>query len=112
MDVAPRADIVTTDLGGSYIATVGTSFTVDWPNDSVCLQVSADGTAWTNLWTPEQSPLMDEGWEFVEYTVPAGSADDRPTVYFRWGLGPTDASVAYGGWNIDDVQVVGDTIGN
>jgi subtilisin family serine protease len=86
--------------------------TVDWPNDSVCLQVSADGTAWTDLWTPEQSPLMDEGWKFVEYTVPAGSADDRPTVYFRWGLGPTDASVAYGGWNIDDVQVVGDTIGN
>lgn len=49
-------DIVTTDLGGSYIATAGTSFTVDWPNDSVCLQVSTDGTVGTDLWTPEQSP--------------------------------------------------------
>jgi hypothetical protein len=28
------------------------------------------------------------------------------------GLGPTNGSVSYGGWKIDDVQVTGDRIRN
>lgn len=86
--------------------------TIEWPKDRVCLQVSTDGAAWTDLWTPDQSPLLDEAWKFVEYVVPAGLADNQPAVYFRWGLGPTNASVVYGGWTIDDVQVIGDKIAN
>jgi hypothetical protein len=93
---------------------------IEWPNDRVCLQVSPDGAAWTDLWTPDQEPpthsgaagLVDESWTFVDYAVPAGLADDQPTVYFRWGLGPTNNSVAYGGWNLDDVQVTGERISN
>jgi hypothetical protein len=46
----------------------------------------------------------------VEYLVPASIGDDQPTLSFRWGIGPTDESVTYAGWNIDDVQVTGDTI--
>ncbi len=86
--------------------------TIEWPNDKACLQVSRDGVAWTDLWTPDRSPLMDEAWTFVDYAVPAGLGDDQPTVYFRWGLGPTNGSIAYGGWNLDDVQVTGDRIPN
>jgi len=86
--------------------------TIEWPNDRVRLQVSQDGVTWTDLWTPDRSPLMDEAWTFVDYAVPAGIGDDQPTVYFRWGLGPTNSSVAYGGWNLDDVQVTGERIAN
>ncbi len=86
--------------------------TIEWPNDQVCLQVSWDGVAWTDLWTPDQSPLMDEVWTFVDYAVPAGIGDEQPRLYFRWGLGPTNGSMAYGGWNLDNVQVTGDRISN
>ena len=34
-------------------------------------------------------------------------ADDVATVYVRWGTGPTDYSVSYPGWNIDDVEIWG-----
>lgn len=84
--------------------------TVDWPKDRVCLQVSKDGATWTDLWTPGASAVLDESWQFVSYAVPAEIGDDQPTVYFRWGLGPTNASINYGGWNIDDVQVTGDRL--
>ncbi len=86
--------------------------TIEWPKDRICLQVSTNGAVWTDLWTPDQAPVLDETWKFVEYVVPGGLADNQPTVYFRWGLGPTNASVVYGGWNIDDVQVTGEKIAN
>jgi hypothetical protein len=37
-------------------------------------------------------------------------ADDQPTVYIRWTMGPTDGSVTYPGWNIDDVSLLGDVM--
>jgi hypothetical protein len=35
-------------------------------------------------------------------------ANDQPTVYVRWGLGTTDYSVYYCGWNIDDISFTGE----
>jgi len=78
---------------------------VESPYDYACVQVSNDGVTWTDLWTTGQSHISDSAWQFVEYAVPAGLADGQSTVYFRWGLGPTDDWVTYPGWNIDDVQV-------
>jgi len=43
----------------------------------------------------------------VEYDISA-VADGQPTVYIRWVMGPTDGSVRYCGWNIDDVELLGD----
>jgi hypothetical protein len=83
---------------------------IESPGDYACLQVSNDGLTWTNLWTTDQAPVRDEAWQFIAYPVPASVAEDQPVVYFRWGLGPTNASVINGGWNIDDVQVTGDPI--
>ncbi|MBU0639752.1 MAG: hypothetical protein KKB50_12870 [Planctomycetes bacterium] len=37
----------------------------------------------------------------------SATADGQATVYVRWGLGPTDYSVTYCGWNIDDVTFTG-----
>jgi hypothetical protein len=83
---------------------------VESPYDYACVQVSNDGVSWTNLWTTGLSHVSDSSWQSVEYAVPAAVGDGQPTVYFRWGIGPTDEFVTYPGWNIDDVQVTGDQI--
>jgi subtilisin family serine protease len=83
---------------------------IEAPYDYACVQVSNDGATWTDLWTTGVSHISDGSWQFVEYAAPSTIGDDQPTVYFRWGLGPTDASVTCPGWNIDDVQVLGDRI--
>lgn len=82
---------------------------VESPYDYACTQVSNDGTTWTDLWTSGQSHISDSAWQFMEYAVPAGIADGQATVYFRWGMGPTDDWVTAPGWNLDDVQVTGES---
>jgi hypothetical protein len=83
---------------------------VEAPYDYADIQVSNDGTTWADLWTVGYSHISDSSWQLVEYKVPGSVADNQPTVYFRWGIGPTDDSITYAGWNIDDVQVAGDPI--
>ena len=36
-------------------------------------------------------------------------ANDQPTLYLRWIMGPTDQKWTYCGWNIDDVEIWGVT---
>ncbi|MEN6429177.1 MAG: S8 family serine peptidase [Phycisphaerales bacterium] len=84
--------------------------TVESPDDGACVQVSNDGATWTDLWVAGKPFVKDEAWQAVEYAVPPEIGDDQATVYFRWGFGPTDAVTNYGGWNIDDVQVAGESI--
>ncbi|MFH1718541.1 MAG: S8 family serine peptidase [Planctomycetota bacterium] len=83
---------------------------VESPYDYANIQVSNDGTTWMDLWTVGYSHISDDAWQFVEYMVRGSIAADQPTVYFRWGIGPTDDSVTCPGWNIDDVQVTGDRL--
>jgi len=83
---------------------------IEAPGDQASVQVSNDGVTWTDLWAAGDTAVLDEAWQFVDYVVPAGIADNRPNVYFRWGIGPTDGSLNNAGWNIDDVQITGDPI--
>jgi subtilisin family serine protease len=83
---------------------------VESPYDNANVQVSNDGSNWVDLWTVGYSHISDSTWQVVEYAIPASVADNQSTVYFRWGIGPTDDSITYPGWNIDDVQVAGDPI--
>lgn len=73
--------------------------------DKVRLQVSTDGVQWTTLWQ-NLSSLRKPGtsWERVVYDISA-IADGQPTVYIRWGLGPTNSSTSFCGWFIDDVEI-------
>ena len=50
--------------------------------------------------------IADYAWTLVTYDISA-VADNQPAVYLRWGMGPTDSSVTFPGWNIDDVSVTG-----
>ncbi|NQV35073.1 MAG: hypothetical protein HQ515_20430 [Phycisphaeraceae bacterium] len=83
---------------------------IEAPYDLAAIQVSNDAIQWTDLWASGQAHIADHTWQHVTYTVPDAVARDQATVYFRWSLGPTDATVTYPGWNLDDVMVSGDKI--
>ncbi len=83
---------------------------VEAPYDYACVQVSNDGATWTDLWTTGLSHISDSAWQYMEYAVPAQIGDGQSTLYFRWGMGPTDDWVTAPGWNLDDVQVTGQAI--
>jgi subtilisin-like proprotein convertase family protein len=77
--------------------------------DRATIEVSTNGTSWTEIWRNPAgfgNTIIDTSWNLVEYDISA-IADGASTLYIRWGMGPTDSSVTYSGWNIDDVQLVG-----
>jgi hypothetical protein len=73
--------------------------------DQASIQVSSNGITWTTIWTNPVGGLLDTSWQEVSYDVSAIA--DNAMVYIRWLMGPTDGSVQYGGWNIDDIQLTG-----
>jgi parallel beta-helix repeat protein len=74
--------------------------------DNASVEVSNDGFNWVTVWqNPTNSLLCDTQWVSVTYDISAIAAG-QPTVYIRWAMGPTDSSVAYPGWSIDDVKIV------
>lgn len=77
--------------------------------DHAKIQVSNDGTNWTDVWVNGAGNLADSSWVYCEYDISA-VADRQPTVLVRWCMGPTDFSNAYAGWNIDDVCLDGDLL--
>ncbi len=77
--------------------------------DHAKIQVSNNGTNWTDVWVNGEGNLADSSWVYCEYNISA-VADGQPTVFIRWCMGPTDFSAAYAGWNIDDVCLDGDLL--
>ncbi len=75
-------------------------------DDHASIAVSNDGSMWTTVWENGTSTVSDSSWVLKTYSL-SSSADNQATVYVRWGMGPTDGSTTYPGWNIDDVQVWG-----
>ena len=74
--------------------------------DHASFSVSTDGTAFTEVWAHNGSALIDSAWSLQSFDI-ASIADGQPAVYLRWTMGTTDSSVVYGGWNIDDIQILG-----
>jgi hypothetical protein len=70
------------------------------------VEASNDGSTWTTIW---QNPTAssDNAWLSMRYNISA-VADNQPTVYIRWVMGPTTSTATtYPGWNVDDVEVWG-----
>ena len=76
------------------------------PFDFARVEVSNNGTNWTVLWSNPVTNVSDSSWTQMTFDISA-VADDEPTVYVRWCMGPTDNGTTYPGWNIDDVEVWG-----
>ncbi|HUN81912.1 MAG TPA: Ig-like domain-containing protein, partial [Phycisphaerae bacterium] len=73
--------------------------------DHATVDVSKNGTTWTNIYANGNTSLIETAWSLQTYDISA-IADNQPTVYIRWGMGTTDTSVTYCGWNIDDIQLL------
>jgi len=76
--------------------------------DFATIDVTTDGGTWNNVWTnplPVGSNMNETAWSEQTYALPA--ADNQPAMQLRWGMGVTDGSVTFQGWNIDDVEILG-----
>jgi hypothetical protein len=74
------------------------------PFDHAVVDVSADRTNWTAVWANPTTTVSDSAWSQMSFDISA-VADYESSVYVRWGIGPTDESTTYPGWNIDDVEI-------
>lgn len=74
--------------------------------DHANIQVSNDYTTWVTVWEHDGPSISDTSWTLQTYDISA-VADNHPGVIIRWGMGGTDGSVTYPGWNIDDVEIWG-----
>jgi hypothetical protein len=72
--------------------------------DHAYVQVSNDGSTWTTVWANPTSTIDENYWQLCVYDISA-IADGDSSVYIRWQMGPTDSSIYYQGWNIDDIQI-------
>ena len=75
--------------------------------DRAYIHVSNDGYEWAKIWE-NAATIADDHWVFQDFYI-AGVADGEPTVYVRWTMGPTDYDWQYCGWNIDDIEIYGDS---
>ncbi len=73
--------------------------------DHAYVRVSNNGASWTTVWQNGTSDVSDTAWLVQEFDI-SSVADNQPTVYLRWTMGETDSGWTWGGWNIDDVQLV------
>jgi hypothetical protein len=73
-------------------------------HDHATFEVSADGANWTLLWSNPATPIDERGW-LLHVNDISGVADGASTVTLRWGMGPTDSTTEYPGWNIDDLEI-------
>ncbi|MBK9127293.1 MAG: S8 family serine peptidase [Phycisphaerales bacterium] len=75
--------------------------------DYATIDVSGNnGGSWTNVWTnpqPAGTSIVETAWSYQVYDLSA-HADGQTQVRIRWGMGPTDSSVTYSGWNLDDIE--------
>ncbi|MEI6809403.1 MAG: M4 family metallopeptidase, partial [bacterium] len=76
--------------------------------DHAYVDVSNNGSTWTRIWE-NSTEIADSQWNLQVFDI-AAVADLRSTFYVRWGMGPTDSSYRYCGWNIDDVAIWGDPV--
>ncbi len=72
--------------------------------DHVYLQVH-NGTTWVQLYTNgatfQETEWLEDFYDLSTY------ADGNANFQIRFGMGSSDGSVTYGGWNIDDIQLKG-----
>ena len=73
--------------------------------DTVYFQVY-DGSSWTTLFANGSETIDESSWN-EEYYDLSSYADENSSFQLRFGIGGTDASWQYCGWNIDDIEIKG-----
>ena len=71
--------------------------------DHAYVQVkNAQGT-WSNIWS-NSATMNENSYRAVSHTI-TNQITNNPNFAIRFGLGTSDGSVTYTGWNIDDVKI-------
>ncbi|HER00598.1 MAG TPA: hypothetical protein ENO22_14770 [candidate division Zixibacteria bacterium] len=65
-----------------------------------------DGTSWVTLFENGSSDMNEQSWGEQFHDI-SQYADENPLFQIRFGIGTTDGSVQYCGWNIDDIELKG-----
>lgn len=65
-----------------------------------------DGVDWVQLFANGSTTMNETSWTQDVYDLSA-IADNNPFFKIRFGLGSTDGSQQYCGWNIDDIELKG-----
>jgi len=68
------------------------------------VEVSNDAVNWTEIWSCVEW-LPDSTWNEMDLDISA-IADSQATVYVRWMMAAENALYTFGGWNIDDIQLM------
>ncbi|MCW5767967.1 MAG: proprotein convertase P-domain-containing protein [Phycisphaeraceae bacterium] len=110
-NLSPTQYLTTTPINASNATNVRLKFwrrlgieSSTW--DQANLQYSTNGSTWTTIWQHASGSFNELAWTEQEYALPL--ANNASTLYIRWGMGTTDSSVTYPGWNIDDISIIGD----
>jgi hypothetical protein len=69
-----------------------------------------DGSTWIRLYQ-NSATFDDQAWTEQYYDL-SEYADENPLFQMRFGIGGTDGSVQYCGWNLDDIEMKGYYNGN
>ncbi|MBK8036330.1 MAG: M36 family metallopeptidase [Verrucomicrobiaceae bacterium] len=71
------------------------------------VEVSTNGTTWREVFVNPGTAITDNAWQTMEYDI-SSIADQQPAVQVRWSYQNVVAGTAYSGWNIDDVEFLGE----
>lgn len=78
--------------------------------DHARVYVSNDGANWTPIWeNPDFPDITDSQGERFSFDI-SDVAANQETVYVKFTMGPTDDSIQFSGWNIDDLEVTSNPI--
>lgn len=73
--------------------------------DHAYVSVKSTTGNWVNVWSNPQSTINDGS--YTQQTVSITNyVQNNPNFQVRFGLGSSDGSVQYTGWNIDDVEIL------
>ena len=72
--------------------------------DHAYVSVKSSTGSWVNVWSNPQSTTNDGS--YVQQTISITNyIQNNPSFQVRFGLGSSDGSVQYTGWNVDDVEI-------
>lgn len=75
--------------------------------DHAYIRVSKDaGQTWTPVFSHTGNAIKSAAWTKVEYDISSVAAN-QAQVQVQFVMGVTDDNVVYGGWSIDDVELLG-----
>ncbi|HEY1080751.1 MAG TPA: M36 family metallopeptidase, partial [Prosthecobacter sp.] len=73
----------------------------------VTVEVATNGNNWREVYVNPSPAVTDNAWQTLEYDI-SSMADRQPTVQVRWSYQVLSGTAAYTGWNLDDIQVLGE----